>query len=615
MAKKTSPKLIATIRLLRKNGFTYQGISDHLGVAKSTCCKHGKDVVVLPPELRVDPFSETSGFADFRDLKLHQRDDYKSQQKLKDFWIENHVEGECFDGPLDLYSIDELVDICNIPTDYHSPLNESDWFDYYIAPMMFRGKSMTMSKTQRDVNDFLDTHDHALVEVFRKMGKTVTTVGRLTRAPCESREENFAVQSEIIDRSRDRVMAVRAHLMSNPRLIADYGYLPHDKKYNNTTALWKAGEFVIKRDTIQTDPSLKALSWKDAKMLGGHFKGVLFDDPWSIKLEENRDTNKEKWFRWYDSTLIGSMEEGSWQHIVCTRKGLYDIYRELEDRGVFAVFKQPAIINYPSQIEYIKDEDNRIVDVIFSDDGEISDDCNGRFNMKFFLLQKVQMSSEAWEMEYQLEPMPKKGRLFDWSNIQTIKKTDLYVENGSRIDPSIRVIGAMDMAFGKSKTSHYTALVIMGQQDEKTFLIDAYMVRGASKMDKANMINKAKEKYPPMRVMYIEADLQQSAYVDELKDLVDTVRIEGVLSRHEEKILKREEIGKLAPKHVRIYTQLDEVFEKQNFYVCMPLKLYDEFEREVKEFPKSRWDDLIDAIGLGTSKLRKRRGKIWGSSG
>ena len=122
-------------------------------------------------------------------------------------------------------------------------------------------------------------------------------------------------------------MAVRSHLQSNKRLIADYGYLPHDKKYRNTTALWKAGEFVIKRDTIQTDPSLKALSWKDAKMLGGHFKGVLFDDPWSIKLEENRDANKEKWFRWYDSTLIGSMEEDSWQHIVCTRKGLYDIYR------------------------------------------------------------------------------------------------------------------------------------------------------------------------------------------------------------------------------------------------------------------------------------------------
>ena len=612
--KPLPPKTIATIRLLRKNGKTYQAIADHLNVSKSVCNKHARDVKVLPPELRVDPFSDVGMLDNLNALKLGKQDDYKTQKRLKEFWRENHTEGERFEGPLELFSLDELTEMMMEPTNYQSPLNHNDWFDYYIAPMMFKGDSMTLSSTQHEVNAFLDTHQHALVEVFRKMGKTVLVVGRLAEQVVENPEENFAVQSEIIDRSRDRVMAVRAHLQSNPRLIADYGYLPHDKKYRNTTALWKAGEFVIKRETIQTDPSLKALSWKDAKMLGGHFKGVLFDDPWSIKLEENRDTNKEKWFRWYDSTLIGSMEEDSWQHIVCTRKGLYDIYRELEDRGVFAVYKKPAIVHYPSEIEYIK-VDGRIVDVKFSDDGEISDDCNGRFNMRFFLMQKIQMSPSAWEMEYQLQPMPLKGRMFDWDDIQYYKMKNLYQEGTEKIDPAIRVIGAMDMAFGKSETAHYTALVVMGSKGRDIYLLQIYLKRGASKKYKAKMIDRAKQDYPTMRKVFIEADLQQSAYVEEVAELVDSVRIEGVLSRHEEKILKKESTDKLEPKHVRIISQIDEVIESQRFHIREDMKHYDEFKKQVKEFPKSKWDDIIDAVGIGTSKLKKKRGRIWGASG
>ncbi len=612
--KPTSPELIATIRVLRKNGYTYDQIKEHVGVGKGTCVKYGKDVQVLPEELRIDPFDETRGNLDFRAAKLHERDDYKSKQKLKDFWIENHVEGKRFEGPLDLYSIEELIDICKEPTNYQSPLNPDDWYDYYIAPMMFRGESTTLSRTQREINDFLDEHQHAMVQVFRKMGKTVLVIGRLTYAICENPEENFAVQSEIIDRSRDRVMAVRSHLMSNPLLIADYGYLPHDKLYHNTKALWKAGEFVIKRDTIQTDPSLKALSWKDSKMLGGHFKGVLFDDPWSAKLEENNEQNKEKWFRWYDSTLVGSLEEDSWQHIVCTRKGLYDIYRELDDRGMFATFNRPAIIDYPSEIEYIK-ENKKIVDVKFSDDGKISDDCNGRFSMRFFLMQKVQMSAEAWEMEYQLEPMPMKGRMFQWDNMEFYELPDLCKIKPGIIDANIRVIGAMDMAFGKSESAHYTALAILGAIRNDIYLIQAYIKKNTSKLDKAKMIDRAKEDYPSMRKVFIEADLQQSAYIDELKQLTSSVKIEGVLSRHEQNILKKEESGNLTAKAVRIYSQLDEVVESGRFHIREDMRHFDELKKEFKEFPKSKYDDLIDAIGLGVSNLKKHRGTIWGLSG
>jgi phage terminase large subunit-like protein/transcriptional regulator with XRE-family HTH domain len=609
--KKTPEKTVVSIKMLRRNGYTYKEIVERLNVSKSVVQKYAHDVEMLPPELRVDPYEKLT---DLGKMKLPVRDDYKSKKRMKEYWLENHIEGERFEGPLELYSLDELIGMMKEPTDYQSPLNMDDWYNHYIAPMMFKGVSTTLSKTQQEINKFLDEHQHALVEVFRKAGKTVLVVGRLVNNIVENREENFAVQSEIIDRSRDRVMAVRAHLQSNPKLIADYGYLPHDKKYRNTTALWKSGEFIIKRETIQTDPTLKALSWKDSKLLGGHFKGVLFDDPWSIKLEENRDSNKAKWFRWYDSTLVGSMESDSFQHIICTRKGLYDIYRELEDRGIFVVYKKAAIINYPTDIEYIK-KGGKIKDVRYSDDGQISDPSNGRFDMRFFLMQKVQMASEAWEMEYMLNPVPQKGRMLRWDDVQFYKMSDLCQLNPNKIDINIRVIGAMDLAFGTSSTAHYTALVIMGAKGNDLYLIQAYLRRGASKMNKARMIDIAKEDYPSLRKVYIESDLQQSAYVRELQELVSSVRIEPVLSRHEEGVLKKGDIGKLTPKAVRIYSQLDEVVESQRFYVRKDMRHFDEWEREFKEFPRSKFDDLIDAVGLATSKLKKRRGKVWGFSG
>jgi hypothetical protein len=40
-----------------------------------------------------------------------------------------------------------------------------------------------------------------------------------------------------------------------------------------------------------------------------------------------------------------------------------------------------------------------------------------------------------------------------------------------------------------------------------------------------------------------------------------------------------------------------------------------EFDREIKEFPRSQYDDLIDAWGNAIAKLRKSRIRLWGLSG
>jgi len=190
-----------------------------------------------------------------------------------------------------------------------------------------------------------------------------------------------------------------------------------------------------------------------------------------------------------------------------------------------------------------------------------------------------------------------------------------YSEMSKQDRQQMRVIGAMDLAFGKSDRAHFTALAIVGYLKKEYYLLELYLKKGTSKMDKAKMIRLAKLEHPTMRRVYIEADFHQAAYIGELKELVPKIRIDEVLSRHEEKVLKKEDIGKLTPKHVRIYSQMDEVVESQHFHINIRMKNKGEMEREMKEFPRSLYDDGIDAVASAISKLKKSRIKLWGMSG
>lgn len=610
---KISPILLDSMKLLKANGYKYTEIAKLLDVSLGSISRLTKDVVVLPKNRRENVWDQISKLLHPQSYQIQEDRDLRNALREKQSWIDGHIPGERFIGPSNLLSLDELCDVMEDPTNYISPLGQTEWFDTYIAPMTFRGISHTLCNSQILLNNFLDHHDHALAEIFRGAGKTVLVEGRLTRYITENRDNNYAIQSENVERSMERLMVIRNHLTGNPSLIKDYGYLPLDKKYGRIRGAWKSNQITVKRNTIQTDPTLKAVSWKDARLLGGHFHGILFDDPWSSKLEENNEKNKEKWFRWYDSTLIGCMESNSWQHVICTRKGLYDIYRSLEDRNIFSLYKQPAIYQYPSDYEYIKDEQGKIIDVeVYSDDWHISDDGNGRFSVEFFLMKKAQVDDSAFQMEWQLDPLPKKGRLFDWDDVRFFEISDFTDAELRRM----RKVAAMDMAFGKSKQAHYTALAVCGYLDGEYYLLDGWIKKGTSKIDKAKMVRLAMREYPSIRKLYIEADFNQTNYIDDLKELLKgVIRIEEVLSRYEERKIAKEDIGKLSPKHARIWGQLDEVTEAGHFWVNKKMKNYGEFEREMKEFPRSLYDDLIDAVGSAISKLKRSRFKLWGASG
>jgi len=73
-------------------------------------------------------------------------------------------------------------------------------------------------------------------------------------------------------------------------------------------------------------------------------------------------------------------------------------------------------------------------------------------------MRKAEMSEDAFEMEYQLNPLPEKGRLFNWDDVKFFRLEDMKPEDLKQM----RIIAAMDMAFGKSERAHFTALTVCG---------------------------------------------------------------------------------------------------------------------------------------------------------
>lgn len=607
------------------NGVTTDPLCKVFSVARGTVNKYCKGIIRLPSKLQKNPFKDFQKGCSVEEVveNLEDINTQVTQRELIDikYWEQNHTPGKRWEGPISNIEIRKLAEIMETPTCYHSPLTLSDWYNHYVGKSLLKYPPHTLSETQLWINDFLVKHKRALVLVFRGGGKTVYVVGKLIREICEDREGNYFVQSKVIGISRKRVQAVRAELMTNKLLISDYGYLPHRREYAGHRATWSKTEFSVKRETTQVDPTLIALSWKQGETLGSHFKGGIFDDPWSRKLQKQAPKSIEDWFDWYDSTFVPCMEMAEFEHFICTYKALDDIYHELEDVGMHHIYKQPAIIKYPSEYHYIKDEFNKIVGVkVDSDDWEISDDCHGRFSIEKFLMLKEQMKHSqtiSFEAEYQLNPLPPKGIAFKWDDLRFFNNIqdfyDLLTDNKRR-DKYMKIIGCMDLAFGKKIRSDYTALVILGFVKPNYYLLQIYLNRGGNLAKKAKMINSAKTQFPRMNVVYIEADLQQTAAVDELCSLIQSVAVKPVLSRQEEKALKPSSTEEFSSKDLRIMTQFENPLELNQLWINKHCNHFDEFEREFRYFPRSLHKDVLDAIGNGLSRLKQTRAILYGVS-
>lgn len=596
----------------RAHGHSFAEIGRAVGVSKTTAAKYSKNVKMLPDNMCK---AIKKLFEDETTYEIRQVEDKKATDL--DYYLDFFTEGDRFLGPLDKIPLTDLQKLMIEPTNYHSQLSMRKWCDYYLGGREARfltHKPHIWSKTQYEIFRLWEKYDRLMVECFRAIGKTMCADAIITHEICENRDNNYFIMSETRQKAGFRVKHVGDVLLTNKKIIADYGFLPHITKYEGHKQSWKQDQITVKRHFKQTDPSLMAFSSDSSNATGAHFAGGVFDDVWSFNLEQNCERNKEKWLGWYDGELEGCLE-GAWELWLLTRKGVYDLYQEMEDRQFHAVYKRPAVLQFPSKYDilYKKVGDKKIFDkiAVYSDDYEITDDGNGRFSIEFFLEKMTKMDKVKWESEYQLNPIAAKGKFWNWSNLRMLRGYNEFLNEVKKYGgrKHYKIIGFMDIATGVTSRADFSALCIVALWERKFYFLELYLKRGATERDYLKMFGEACRTFPNLRTIYMEDDLQQSDKVRRMTRQCGFVNIKGFSSRQETARLRKEDSVRrveLKPKAMRIWWQLEDLVANNQLYINKSMRNFKEFRDEFTTFPSCKHFDVIDALGNACSILEQK---------
>lgn len=617
--------MIERIKFWRRNGYSYRSISDNLGVGYGSVQKYAQTEIFLPKSMRKTLHDDKNLLDDdkLRKTILKEAEKQDKIERNKAYWIEQHEPGTRFKGPLDLFSLTELQELCEEPTDYHSPLSMREWAVHYLEgeKNFLKHKPHTWGEGQLEIFDLWEEHGKMMFKAHRDYGKTMAVDAILVHEIAENRENNYAICSETDRKARQRVRHVGDMFLKNKKLIADYGFLPHQKLYKGTRQSWTKDQITVKREISQTDPTLMCFSSQSKGATGAHFDGIVFDDVWSRIMDRNPE-NKEKWLEWFDGELEGCLED-AWEFWIYTRKSPIDLYQTMEDRQYYVIITKPAIVKYPSDYEYIYKEvaGNKVFDYVKvnSDDWVISDPS--RFTIEFFLEKKLKMNTAEYESEYQLNPMARSGKYWKWADLRFINGYSEFLnrlkDKGTR--RKSRIIGSMDIALGTSARADFTALCVIGFLENKYFFLELYLKRGATETDMVNMMANARRTFPDLETIYIEADFHQSAYVERLKKRATFVHILPVLARQEQRLLEKATVERkqinLAGKPLRIWASLEPKIEANVLFINRYMNNFEEFKNEFKTFPTCEHFDVLDALSSGMFKMEKKGALIYALSG
>jgi len=537
------------------------------------------------------------------------------------------------------------------PTGFHSNLSVYKWLLHYI-PHHFSGESNTnfdlketifdiirdfnkglqdktlpspqqiiantnkvkvdLYKIQKRMLEHFMKYAWAAVEVFRSAGKTQLVLGLITYIICENPDIRIAFMSEEYKKTAQRVRVVRA-LLQSPKIVEDYGYLINDthsssgKGGKNTEAL-----FECHRTASHIEPTLMAITWKDAQALGYHYDGVVMDDPWSQKLQNTTDAI-EKWLDWFGEFRF-SMENVKFCWMLRTKKGYHDLYTELDKMSRWKIMRQPLVMKLPVETDYefIEDSEGVIVDVRIksSAEYEIYDTCNGKYNISNILLIRHE-NPYYYERELQNNPYLQEGNVFkvgDLNNFNS-KSLDPIVQGFLKQQSAVKYIKMMDMSFGQSDTADYNVLLVLGKYRNRIFLVDAAIGRW-SFADREKEIKRMEERWPGVP-LYIEQDFMQNAVIKELRGKLKGLKIHGFTSKGKGQNYKDLYEGqKKASKKGKIHDSLIVPVSDQRVYIAESLPGRETLINQFRSFPNCDYFDYIDTLSmgnivLGTTKFHK----------
>ena len=490
-------------------------------------------------------------------------------------WVDTYIIGEPHEYLPEDYPIVE-----KIPPKWQQVV---DWAKYFM--------DWRYVKVQVEWIRNFHAHEHVLLNAPRGHGKThIATLILPIYYVCEYRDIAVLVLSASKDLSGDYSDAIRKTFEMNDKIRAFYGC--YDKGVTETGEVVRADKWsthswtVAHRTMPRKEPTLQ-VAGVGSSIIGKHPDLIISDD--LIQMEETwsdaKARKREKWFKTVVKPMampeIGDREATKiW--VLGTRKARDDIYQKIIEMEIFYCKTYKAILKRPKSFEYkykkMKDGQRILIG---------AKNIKGRhrilapelWTISRLLKEERAIGKRIFSSEYQNEPVPDTGEVFDWDDVQFWHELPIAMNK-------IIKYQWLDSALsekGKRGRGSYSVIMTVGVYQHRFYILD--IKRGRWGFNKnINEMENEYERYKNVVYTGTEAVMFQSIIA---QNIINETTL-PLVTRGQEHLRHMD-------KDTRI-RQLDVHFENSKIFINPNLKEFDNFKFELLAYPNYPTNDILDAL-------------------
>lgn len=416
---------------------------------------------------------------------------------------------------------------------------------------------------------------------------------------CYQYRRNIVLIADTGPQSVEYISTIKAELESNERLRADFGHLESESKWSESEIETSNGCHVVSKSSGK---SIRGMNWHNIRP-----DLVVMDDLESDD-QVNTEEQRAKLRTWFTKVVLPIGNEhtsflyvGSILHyeallnIVLTspkysnwdRKIYRSIY-EFSDSSLWDKWEEiftNLADNKSAQTAYKfyqkhREEMLKGTKVLWP---EYRVDKQGRSDTYYMLMIQRLQDADAFNSEYQNNPMTEENRIFK----------EAWIRNNyyDQLPEMKQIYGAVDLSMGKTRTADTSAIVIVGKGvDNYLYILDADISRRSPDIITADIIKYLDKYGASMTGFIVETNVFQEFFASTLEktcmDMGMYVNwIEHKSVAGENKLLR---IKALAPKIKLGYIKFN--------------RYHQVLENQLKDFPKSH-DDGPDALEMCVSQF------------
>lgn len=434
------------------------------------------------------------------------------------------------------------------------------------------------------IMDDMQRHKRVMILLPRgHLKSSLVTVGWSIQQICKNPNVRILIGSETNAKAKDFLKQIRDTFEKNPRVRWLYG------NHVRTQSRWTDDEITsaLRTSTAVKEPTVFTTG-TDQTRTGAHCDIAILDDPVS-HTNINTKEAREKTLKWYREIANNILDPGGLLVVIGTRWHFADIYQYIYDElsDVFNIFHHQALTD--DAYEVLRR------DIPLLDKEKFITPDKILFSEKFTVQQLWEIysgnSNEFFNNQYM-------NRIVDTENAD-FKEIDIQFYDPADRLPFLNTYMAIDPAI--SETGDYTAIICVGIDEKMNWYVLEY---DNDRMKPDEIIRRTFEMYTRhshTRKIGIETAAYQKSLVygfkDEMKKRQKMLPLIELSRGGRNSMTKEQRILSLQPivRQKRLYIQKGMI----------------ELREQLRTFPRSRYDDVLDALASLTDIIvgfKKQKG-------